>query len=191
MKELFNKKFVYFMWDDGLIGKDCFTASSIKELITKVNERDVKCQVKKGDNDEFPFKANIFQYKFAYYDPNYDIKIAYNEGKQIQFQSLVDGGWCDCDELSEDSWDDDYKYRIKPAEDEKQTKCMTYRQLAEWLGRGNGEFMYRLSIATTSIISYLISDENSEVSQDSRIRKWNSNEWIKPTLAIYEEDCGK
>ena len=193
MKELFNKKFVYFMWDDELTDKECFVADNIYDLMHDVNNKKYKHLVKRNQNIDFsfPFITENTGYKFAYYDPNYDIKIAYNEGKQIQFQSLVDGSWCDCDELSEDSWDDDYKYRIKPAENEKQTKCMTYRQLAEWLGRGNGEFMYRLSIATTSVISYLISDENSEVSQNSRIRKWNSNEWIKPTLAIYEEDCGK
>lgn len=187
MKELFDKRFVYFLWEDKLIGKDCFTANSIKELITKVNECDVKCQVKKGDNDEFPFKADIFQYKFAYYDLNYDIKIAYNEGKQIQFQSLVDGSWCDCGELSEDSWYDNYKYRIKP----EQSKLMTRRQLAEWLAKGNGEVTWGSNVRCYSTLDYDDSKRDSELQKDYKIRKWNSNEWIKPTVDIYEEDCGK
>lgn len=181
--KLFNKKFVYFMWDDELTDKECFVADNIYDLMHNVDVNDKKYKVIRNQkNGPFPFITENTGYKFAYYDPTYEYKIAYNEGKQIQYQD-IDLEWYDCIGIPPFGFN---KLRIK-----SEYKLMTYRQLAEWLGRGNGEFMYRLGIATTSVISYLISDENSEVSQDIRIRKWNSNEWIKPTLAIYEEDCGK
>ena len=36
--ELFDKKFVYFMWDDELKGKRVITADSINCLIDRVNK---------------------------------------------------------------------------------------------------------------------------------------------------------
>ena len=36
--ELFNEKFVHFLWHDELDGKECFVASEIDDLVRAVNE---------------------------------------------------------------------------------------------------------------------------------------------------------
>lgn len=68
-------------------------------------------------------------------------------------------------------------------------ELMTNRQLAEWVARGNGE--YAFGQASTAFCSYDYSraNEHDSVSVTTLIRRWNDTEWVKPTKAIYEEDC--
>ena len=120
--ELYNKKFVYFDWDDNLEGKEGFFADNIESLKQNVND-DVTPSygkiVKNSDNDNnfLPFRCVKESgwgdsFRFCYYDPYYEFRKAYLEGKQLQFKSS-DCGWEDiAGEPTFASARD--KYRIKP-----------------------------------------------------------------------------
>lgn len=133
MKELFNPKFVHFMWNDELEGKKAFLADTIDDLKKLVNEEieynddcDIGCIGEIQHNvDKFPFKIKNKEVSwiFAYYDPNYDLKRACLEGETIQYRRLPDDNiipnkeWKDIYSVSDIStFDDDsiYEYRIKP-----------------------------------------------------------------------------
>ena len=73
--------------------------------------------------------------------------------------------------------------------EEPQKQRMTIRQLEEWLAKGNGERKYNNSICNYWI--YNSNNEYDEVSEDIHIRTWDSDEWIEPTMDIYERDCKK
>ena len=117
MKELFDKRFVYFMWDDKLEGKKGFFADDVDDLINAVEE-DYSLGCLKGyGSDTYPFASadNAHSWRFFYYDPNYEYKVAYSEGKQIQVLWDDEDDWRDVTE--EPLWSDDDIYRIKPTEE--------------------------------------------------------------------------
>ena len=264
--ELFDKKFVHFMWDDSLKGKELFLANNIDTLICNVN----------SSNKEFCRQTTRVDFEddwtFAYYDPYYDFKKAFNEGKLVQIKDNIHGDWQDVkyenvlweakgavfrikpstvhvildsngdwattSEYSEEkhghsfktfddldaaidwtnrhsewskvakaweeskkiqfhdprvldypdwfdcekpTWIDGCEYRIKP-------ELMTYRHLAEWLAKGNGEFKFLDEIRNTHW-GYTPDTENTELRAEYKIRRWGSDEWIEPTEQIYLEDC--
>ena len=113
--ELFDKKFVYFMWDDNLRGKECFYDDDIESLMRTVNKNDTDfkgCLEPKTPVTGYPFrtvsKAN--SWRFAYYDPNYMYKVAYSKGSRIQHREKGKSVWYD----GIPCWDSRYEYRIKP-----------------------------------------------------------------------------
>ena len=114
--ELFDKKYVYFMWDDCLKDKDVLVEDDIYNLEREVNKGDTGfLEVEKSDSNE-PFRIGYdnVTYRFAYYDPNYLCKIAYHkEGKTIQIKDS--NGWTDWVINAEPEWNL-YEYRIKPDE---------------------------------------------------------------------------
>lgn len=73
--------------------------------------------------------------------------------------------------------------------EEPPKKRMTYRQLAEWLAKGNGQF------TTGGTIYHSIGYNNCNDADEHtlkgcyKIRYWDSEEWIEPTVDIYEQDC--
>lgn len=75
--------------------------------------------------------------------------------------------------------------------EEQPKKRMTNRQLAEWLARGNGQYMLVEKIPPMTYFQYDYADEDDEVDAgyDFVIRSWGSDEWVKPTVDIYERDC--
>ena len=192
MAELFDKRFVHFMWDDSLEGKEGFFADNVTDLCRRVNSGDenfAEC-IRKNTEDcayDFPFETESeYMFRFFYYDPNYDCKKGLAEGKQIQYRLKNEGtGWKDCG--TEPWWDDAYDYRIKP--EEPKSRRMTYRELAEWLAKGNGQY-------TTGGTIYHHIDYNSCDNADNheikgyKIRRWGSDEWIEPTVEEYLKDCG-
>ena len=116
--ELFDKKFVYFMWDDSLEGKEGFYADHIDSLIDYVEYNSLEhkgCVKRNCMNDAYPF--NIVQsgnsFRFFYYDPNHSCKVAYMQGKKIQCK-LKDSPfrWEDC--IDKPKWLDTCEYRVKP-----------------------------------------------------------------------------
>jgi hypothetical protein len=121
MSEIFDKRFVHFMWDDELKGKRCFVSDGIDELrvtVEKAGEYDLRTVIFSRD-ESAPFKTvdGLYAWKFAYYDPNYEVKKAFNEGKKVQVKridSFVD--WVDCDEPI---WSKECNYRIKPEEEKR------------------------------------------------------------------------
>lgn len=190
MKELFDKKFVHIMWDDSLKGKRGFFADGINELIGIVNTnlkvRTSSAKYNTTEDTNYPFEsANGTHFKFFYYDPNYECKRAYAEGKQIQY-FRDDGIWCDCAGTPE--WYDDVEYRIKS---ESESKRMTYRQLAEWLAKGNGQLTTGFAVSTQLSYSDMGEKDNRELPNEFAIRPWGSDKWIEPTVEVYLKDCVK
>lgn len=120
MIELFDKKYVHCVWSDELVGKEGFFADialSFKEIFE--NPAIVFSKVRKTTEANayiYPFKTEeggIF--RFFYTDPNYEVKKAYAEGKQIQYKAKDTGRWCDWnDNLCRCAFHDNVEYRIKP-----------------------------------------------------------------------------
>lgn len=118
--ELFDKKFVHFMWDDELEGKKCFVGNSVDFLMSAVEHND-KARMPYVTKSSYtpPFAMVGFEdtedgaFTFAYYDPNYDVKWAYyKEGKKVQTRYPRElNEW---DDVDTPLWRDNIEYRIKP-----------------------------------------------------------------------------
>lgn len=74
--------------------------------------------------------------------------------------------------------------------EEPPKKLMTNRQLTKWLAKGNGECkcLSSESIGISASYAY-IGKPNDECVSSYRIRYWDSDEWIEPTVDVYEHDC--
>lgn len=113
---------------------------------------------------------------------------AYLDGKQIQV--CHNNEWKDWVISLAPTWDwGNHKYRIKP--EEEKPKRMTNRQLAEWCSTGKGFWKHAPSNSGTVYHYYWFHepDMNKEVSGDIVIMPKGSDEWIEPTVDIYERDC--
>jgi len=110
---------------------------------------------------------------------------AYEEGKKIQCKYLreEEDCWCDCN-IPHWNWHVFY-YRVKP--EEEKPKRMTKRQLAEWLAKGFGECAFNMVVCFQW--DYDMGEENTLVNKDVLIRPWGSDDWVEPTVDIYERDC--
>lgn len=141
MAGLFDKRFVHFMWEDELEGKEVICAETIDSLIMQVNNAyDVDGLVRNASSfGDCPFqtvKGNRV-YRFVYYDPNYECKRAYAEGKQIQYKFKDEEKWYDVNSRDKEniadegmSWfDDGLEYRIKPEE----PKSRPFEDTAEFI----------------------------------------------------------
>lgn len=114
--ELYNEEFVYFDWDDKLDGKKGFVAQNIASLKSQVNDGPkTMVTLSSSDDDVCPFTyfcdgEITCDYQFAYYDPYYELRKAYLEGKQLQFRNYK-GEWEDVDGTPLFTYDE---YRVKP-----------------------------------------------------------------------------
>ena len=72
---------------------------------------------------------------------------------------------------------------------EEKPQLMTHRQLAEWIAKGNGEYSSTSYNHAFSSYDYTKEHENDPVSDKVLIRPWDSEEWVIPTVDIYERDC--
>lgn len=79
-------------------------------------------------------------------------------------------------------------YLLYPYE-EPPKKRMTSRQLAEWLAKGNGQYTTESYGRVYVAYDYYKEKENNEVDRRIIIRPWDSEEWVEPTVDIYERDC--
>lgn len=115
-KELFNKKFVHCVWDDCLIGKEVFVADFMGDLMGYVEEGEKRYVVRESNSIDHPFQEHVEQLRYAYYDPLYDIKRAYMQGKVVQYYDWTDDTWKDIRGF-EPAWTmAPEHYRIKPLE---------------------------------------------------------------------------
>lgn len=125
-KTIFDPKFVHFMWDDELEGKEGFVSDDIPSLQDSVDGPHYKPVVvfKCDESDRFPFEikddnGNSMNFRFFYYDPLYEFKFAQKQGKTVQYMTTINvkNRWAD---VTEDwAWDinHDTQYRIKPEKD--------------------------------------------------------------------------
>ena len=97
MIKLFDKGYVYFMWDEILRGKLCFAADSTDDLVSLVYEKSDLYIVYESLYPGYPFRVNGKKYRFVYFDPQYELKIAYNNGLQLQYRCTHTGEWIDCE----------------------------------------------------------------------------------------------
>lgn len=121
--ELFDKKFVYFMWDDKLEGQKGFVANYINDLKLAVNQGYwTKYGPLHKGSDAYPFRTIVDErWCLCYCDPNYEIKKAFNDGKTIQFLSRQQQStgewidvWYDCVGPNEPKFLEKVEYRVKP-----------------------------------------------------------------------------
>ena len=72
---------------------------------------------------------------------------------------------------------------------EMKRENMTNRQLAEWCARGFGQFGSKDCNCHYNEFVTNRTTEDEPVESDILIRPWGSDEWIEPTVDIYERDC--
>lgn len=178
---VFEKKYIYCLWDDTLASKEAFFADDVVDLhdIVKYNVLDYKDVIKFSGYEKEPFKSAKFcntNWKFAYYDPNYEWRLAAEQGETVQI--LFKDTWQDV--LPDHNWGkhENETYRIKPKE-----KLATNRQLAEWLARGMGEIcFYKDEILSNVKLSYYNYENDDEPATEVLVRTWEDVDWSEPTL---------
>lgn len=110
----FENKHCYCVWEDCLIGKKVFFADNISKLKTLVESNDQSCTGLIVDryDDNFPFYIEGYgNFPFCYWDPIYEFKVAFEQGKTIQGYFRAMDEWYD---LPDPEWVDDIQYRVKP-----------------------------------------------------------------------------
>lgn len=194
--ELFDKKFVYFMWDDTLRGKECFYDDDIDGLMQTVrnNATDFKSRLEPS-TQAYPFKPVCrghtgCSWRFAYYDPNYECKVAYSKGKLIQHREKGKSIWHD----DAPAWDERFAYRIKPMQTKVTPHCfdaskgepkkrrMTNQELAKWLADGKGQKVTINGNGNAITYHNYELDEDAKLAPDCMIRGWNETEWHEPEV---------
>lgn len=123
METLYDKKYVYFDWDDKLEGKKGFVAQDIVSLRSQVNDNpEAMVTLSRSNGDVCPFTyfcdgEITYDYQFAYYDPHYEIKRAYDAGMTIQYkyEGMTWNNWVR-DDMPPDDYFEEWEWRIKPEE---------------------------------------------------------------------------
>ena len=98
------------------------------------------------------------------------------------------------DRIQEDSWYPFYAGRFSfqfirevIEEEKEEPKLMTNRQLAEWASKRLGQIKNGKSVGVC--VHYEEANENYPPDPTVLIRPWDSDEWVRPTVDIYERDC--
>lgn len=168
-KKLIGKKGLFFdsfILDDELINKELFELLSVEQY---------------SKTESYKNSQNIW--RFFYYDPNLESKRAfYLEGKKIQ-RLGANGEWFTL--AGEPFWDDGGEYRIKP--ETKEETFLTYKEVAEWLIKGNGQWHEDLGCVNLIHSSLCYHDTCENDSFPHLIRKWSDSEWHEPTREYVSE----
>lgn len=61
----------------------------------------------------------------------------------------------------------------------QESKTVTYRELARWLAKGNGEVMWANNVLSNW--NYSTDDEAKALDENLSVRNWDDTEWHKPT----------
>lgn len=191
--KLFNKDYVHFMWEDELEGKEGFFSDEIGELIYAVeNGKGIYGKVKETKEVEVcPFTLTKGEvYRFFYYDPNYDIKRAFTKGEQVMYILTGQTVW-NCVESEKDfvKLMSESASKIKFSLKTSESKRMTYRMLGEWLAKKNGQYRSCETGSYADSLIYLRELDNEVLSEGYKVRRWGSDEWLEPTVEVYEKDC--
>lgn len=169
--KFYDPKFVHFEWNDKLDGQYCFVADNIGHLIESVNENNTITyrKVSKG-NKCYPFEYGEDRFRFAYYDPNYDVKCAYWEmGYDIYYRPRDKN--CDWEKVSDNTNflyvidDPDYEFKIDDGfaelrEAYKQGKTIQHMNLdGDWVDCD-------MPVSFVANHSYRVKPEEKKVKQD-------------------------
>lgn len=74
--------------------------------------------------------------------------------------------------------------------EEPPNQRMTNLQFMEWLAKHNGIYKYKNGNGYCyTYKTYEECELNDEVDKYIVIRTWDSDEWVEPTVDIYERDC--
>jgi len=120
-KYLFNPKYICYTWDDSLKGKEVWYGDSVSSLEDGVQSMNPLRGTVVGhtvDDNERPFIVKGIndlssRWRYVYYDPNYDIKVAYyKRHKQVQYRK-ANGQW---ENVAVPVWSENDVYRVKPEE---------------------------------------------------------------------------
>lgn len=111
-----------------------------------------------------------------------EIMQAFLKGKRIESYPYLkkEIGWCPTSTPIWDWRENDYRVVCD--------RMMTQRQLCELLAKGYGEFMVEDETETEVYPTYFYSKGNGDnpVADTVRIRPWGGDEWIRPTVDVYE-----
>lgn len=84
--------------------------------------------------------------------------------------------------------DEEFQFLYPYEEPPKQR--MTRIQFIEWVNKGNGIYKYKNGSGNCYTSKLCEEKElNEEVDRNIVIRTWDSEEWVEPTVDIYERDC--
>lgn len=104
--------------------------------------------------------ANNNLYELTGIDKNYDYCFKADDGSEWEFL---------------------YPYEEPPKQ------RMTPQMLSEWLAKGNGQCKHKREHLLCTVYSYY--EHKDELDKNIVIRPWDSEEWVEPTVDIYERDC--
>lgn len=170
--------FVRFEWCEELEGKLAVVADEIGKLKEKVGEGCNPTLITPSSSVNYPFHTELGNFRFAYYDPLYDIKVEhYVRGKEVQVWNAALKIW---EDEREPSWvlTREY-YRVK----EEQSDRATYKDIAQWLAQGKGQYT-KNGIVALCEWDYNISNDDKQVPGNVRVRKWGESEWVIPTKEV-------
>lgn len=141
---IFDYNYVHYVWDCELDGKDGFVNDGINGLKEDVisgclDRRDV---INYSNDDDNPFESGEMTWKFAYFDPSYDIKRAYIRGEKIQYRFPDKADWCDID-THIDPDDKDFNYIEFIDNLEKWNCCLRVKPEEPKLDEANDPEQYR------------------------------------------------
>lgn len=118
------------------------------------------------------FADNLFKLKRYIEENNTDFAGILNEVEDLKYAPFSTSG---C------HWAYLYPYEEPPKQ------RMTPRMLSEWLVKGNGQWKHRQERLLCSVYTYF--EDADELDKNIVIRSWDSEEWVEPTVDIYERDC--
>lgn len=134
----FEERFVHCFWNDELEGKKGFVADTLADLRSYVEDKAISyiVELSSSGNENYQFtyygdNEITSDYQFCYYDPLYEMKIAYEKGKTIQYFPIGGEFWVDCE--NEPTWDIYRKYRIKPEKESKEDKYVPFENTQEFI----------------------------------------------------------
>lgn len=136
-------------------------------------------------NPLHPEKASIGM-KYWYSDRLLELKRQVEENTKDYIGKLdrvSDTGYCPFEIRNDNRWQYLYPY------EEPSKQRMTNIQFMEWLAKCNGIFKHKNHGSCFNWITCLEDVLNEEVDEDIVIRSWDSEEWVEPTVDIYERDC--
>lgn len=169
--KLFDKRFVYFAFEECLVGKRGFFSDNLTSLKMYVqNQNRIGEVADKSPHSTAEFLSDDgVEWKFFYHDPLYEFKWAYDRGGNVQARHKQTQTWLNVDD--EFPWTEEYEYRI--------CERMTWRGLAEWLGKGNGQA--RNTHGTVMMaLSYAEEKEDDLLPDGWMIRPWGRADWQEP-----------